>query len=138
MSSSPQSSRLAIVFYDGDCGLCNRFVLFLLKRDHRKSFRFAPLTGKMAQQWLEAEDRQGETVIYLDSGNVYRRSDAALRAIRNLGGVWKLAGVFLGVPRPIRDAVYDFVARHRRRWFGGAEACPLPTASQRRDERLLG
>ena len=46
-------SSLAIVFYDGDCGLCNRFVLFLLKRDHRKVFRFAPLNGKMARQWLE-------------------------------------------------------------------------------------
>src|SRR6185312_15192231 len=97
---------LSIVFYDGDCGLCNRFVLFLLKRDHRKTFRFAPLTGRMARQWLEDEDLKGETVVFLDASGSYRKSDAALRAVRNLGGVWKLAGMFLGAPRVLRDGLY--------------------------------
>ena len=119
---------ISIIFYDGECGLCNRFVLFLLKRDHRKVFRFAPLKGKLAHQWLEEEDLDGESVIYLDGDDVWRRSDAALRSIRALGGMWKLAGLLLWVPRVLRDGVYNFVARHRRQWFGGAESCPLPTS----------
>jgi predicted DCC family thiol-disulfide oxidoreductase YuxK len=138
MSGTPASSaRMGVVFYDGECGLCNRFVLFLLKRDKQKVFRFAPLKGKMAHQWLEEEDLDGQSVVYLDGDAVWRRSDAALRAIRALGGVWTIAGLWLGVPRFIRDTAYDFIARNRRRWFGGAENCPLPTAGQRRDPRLL-
>ena len=131
---------LSIVFYDGDCALCNRFVLFLLKRDHRKVFRFAPLTGKMARQWLEDEDLNGETVLLLEGAGTFHKSEAALRAIRNLGGFWKLAGAGLWVPRFLRDGLYDFIARRRRRWFGGAENCRLPTSMGRDpggDSRLL-
>ena len=128
----------AIVFFDGDCGLCNRFVLFLLKRDRRHVFRFAPLGGKMARQWLEDADLKGETVVLLDADAVYRKSDAALRAIRSLGGFWKMAGAGLWAPRVLRDGVYDFIARRRRRWFGGGDTCPLPTsASGFPDARLL-
>jgi predicted DCC family thiol-disulfide oxidoreductase YuxK len=129
---------LGMVFFDGDCGLCNRFVLFLLKRDRRKILRFAPLTGKMARQWLEDEDLKGETVIFLDDSGVYRRSEAALRAVACLGGIWKIARAGMGAPRFLRDGIYDFIARRRRRWFGGGDACPLPTSlSGPADARLL-
>jgi predicted DCC family thiol-disulfide oxidoreductase YuxK len=119
---------LLVVFYDGECGLCNRFVLFLLKRDSAKVFRFAPLTGKMARQWLEDADLKGETVVLLDRDAVYRKSDAALRALAGLGGLWKIAKAGLWVPRLVRDGVYDFIARRRRRWFGGGETCVLPAS----------
>jgi predicted DCC family thiol-disulfide oxidoreductase YuxK len=137
--NSPAS--LGIVFYDGDCGLCNRLVLFLLKRDHEKVLRFAPLSGKMARQWLEEEDLKGESVIFLDGGGIYRKSDAVLRALARLGGFWRIAKGGLWVPPFLRDGVYDFVSRHRRRWFGGAETCPLPTSistgNAAGDSRLL-
>ena len=135
-ASSPAS--LAIVFYDGDCGLCNRFVLFLLKRDRQKILRFAPLNGKMARQWLEDEDLQGETVIFLDSHGVYRKSEAVLRATQKLGGLWVVAKAGLWAPRFLRDGLYDFIARRRRRWFGGSDSCPLPTSLlSAQDTRLL-
>lgn len=127
-----------IVFFDGECGLCNRFVLFLLKRDRRKILRFAPLKGRMAGQWLEDEDLDGETVIFLDGEGVYRKSEAVLRVLSRLGGFWSLAKGFLPAPRFLRDGAYDFIARRRRRWFGGGETCVLPTAEAARpDARLL-
>jgi predicted DCC family thiol-disulfide oxidoreductase YuxK len=134
--AAPES--LGIVFFDGDCGLCNRLVLFLLKRDRRKILRFAPLTGKMARQWLEDKDLQGETVIFLDDSGIYRKSEAVLRVLARLGGPWRIARAGLWTPRFLRDGVYDFISRRRRRWFGGGEGCPLPTSlSGPADGRLL-
>ena len=96
------------------------------------------MSGKMAQHWLDDEDLKGETVVFLDGSDVYRKSSAALRALSNLGGIWKLAGLGLWAPRFLRDGLYDFIARRRRRWFGGGESCPLPTSvSGSADGRLL-
>jgi predicted DCC family thiol-disulfide oxidoreductase YuxK len=62
---------------------------------------------------------------------VYRRSTAVLRIARGLGFPWNLATVFLIVPRPIRDAVYRWVARNRYRWFGKKDTCRLPSPEER-------
>jgi predicted DCC family thiol-disulfide oxidoreductase YuxK len=124
------------VFYDGECGLCSRVVAFLWKRDARGYFRFAPLGGATAARLLDASDRNGETVLLLDGAGLHRKSEAALRALRSLGGFWSLAGAGLWLPRFLRDGAYDFIARRRRRWFGSAESCPLP-GSRTGDPRLL-
>jgi predicted DCC family thiol-disulfide oxidoreductase YuxK len=72
-------------------------------------------------------------VVFQDeSGVVFTRSDATLRAISRLGGTWRLANVLRVIPRPLRDAVYGFVARHRYGWFGVAQMCVLPPAPVRR------
>ena len=92
----------------------------------------------MARQWLEDEDLKGETVVFLDGDGIYRKSEAALRAIQALSGIWKIARAGMWAPRGLRDGLYDFIARRRRRWFGGGENCPLPTSvSGPGDARLL-
>jgi predicted DCC family thiol-disulfide oxidoreductase YuxK len=62
---------------------------------------------------------------------VRTRSDAALAIVAGLGGAWRLVAALRLVPRPIRDALYGFVARRRRRWFGRRDACRVPTAGER-------
>src|SRR6185436_14502522 len=112
-----------IVFYDGDCGLCDRFVRWMLRRDRReRRYRFAPLQGETARR-----------MIHVESGHAgeHRRSTAALRAIAGLGGVWRGAGLLLLVPAALRDGVYRAVARHRYRWFGRAPACGAPSTDER-------
>ncbi len=122
-----------IVFYDGDCGLCDRFVRWMLRRDRRHRYRFAPLQGETARRMIRVEARDPGlwSGVLGDHDGEHRRSAATLRAVAGLGGVWRAAGLLLLVPAALRDRVYRVVARHRYRWFGRAPACVLPGADER-------
>lgn len=131
---------MIIIFYDGVCGLCNSLVQFLIKRDKRGALRFASLQSDFAAKVL---GRHGIDPTDLDTVHVVvnyeqpdervlNRSDAILRACRELGGFWKTAAA-LGqiIPRPLRNVVYRFVARNRYQVFGKYDACMLPDPNQR-------
>jgi len=72
-----------------------------------------------------------ETLVFQDGTELYLYSTAALRLASYLGFPWSLVSVLLLVPRPLRDTVYRFVARHRYDWFGKSETCRLPTPEER-------
>ena len=129
-----------IVLYDGVCGLCNRSVQFLLKHDKRRHFRFASLQSDFAVKVLGRhglDPKDLDTVHVVENYDqpderVLQRSDAVLRAGRELGGIWGAsASVARIIPRPIRDVVYRFVATNRYRMFGKYDTCMLPDPSQR-------
>ncbi len=69
------------------------------------------------------------SVILIDGKGIHRRSTAALRVLRHMGLPWSLLYAFIVVPAPLRDAVYDFIARNRYRWFGRSESCMVPAKS---------
>lgn len=127
------------VLYDGECGLCDRSVQFLLRHDRRGVFRFGALAGVTAAAVrgrhpdLPAAD---ETMVLVENPgstgeHVRVRSDAALAMLTRLGGGWRLAAGLRIVPPFLRDAVYRFVARRRNRWFGRLESCRIPSAAER-------
>jgi predicted DCC family thiol-disulfide oxidoreductase YuxK len=118
-----------IVFFDGVCNLCNASVQWLIKRDKKHLFRFAPLQGETAKMHLKIADENAipQSVILFKNGKVYQKSSAALRLAVKLGFPWFLAGIFFIIPRFLRDWVYDFIARNRYRWFGKKDACMIPT-----------
>jgi len=122
-----------IVFFDGVCHLCNRAVDFLLRADRRGVLRFASIQGETARAVLPplAGQPEGWAMFYADETGVYQASDAALRICGRLGGAWALLRVLVLVPRPLRDALYRFVARNRYRWFGRRDTCRLPAAEER-------
>jgi predicted DCC family thiol-disulfide oxidoreductase YuxK len=124
-----------VVFYDGTCGLCNRFVQFVLQRDHAGRVRFAPLQGELARQTLTARGRNPEDLdtvyVIADWGTprerVLDRSRAVLHTVRQLGGGWgMLARIASLVPSPLANVIYRLVASTRYRIFGQAEVCVLP------------
>ncbi len=121
------------MFYDGECGLCDRSVQALIRMDRGHRLRYATLQGETATRLLGTLEGPSEdwSVKLLDEGRLYDRSTAAIRAATRAGGVGRLFALGLIVPRPVRDAVYRWIARNRKRWFGGAEACLLPTAALR-------
>jgi predicted DCC family thiol-disulfide oxidoreductase YuxK len=124
------SSEHATVLFDGVCNLCNGAVNFIIDRDPSGYFRFAPLQSDVAERLLaetDAADATLDTIVLVEDGTAYVRSTAALRIARRLSGPWPLFYAFLAVPRPLRDAVYDWVAAHRYRWFGRREQCRVPT-----------
>ena len=128
-----------IVLYDGVCGLCNRLVQFLLKRDTHDRFRFASLQSEFAHNLLAlhgADPHDLDTVyVVKDYGqpgmSLLARSDAVLYMLNQLGGAWKVAAVGRVLPRALRDACYRVVARNRYRVFGKHESCMLPDPKHR-------
>lgn len=132
-------SSNAIILYDGVCGLCNRAVQFLLKRDRHDVFRFAPLQSELAATVLQRHgiDASKLDTVYaiLNHGQsdekLLAKSDAALFFAKALGGVWNIFRLAAVIPRPLRNALYDFIARHRYRVFGQSESCMLPDPQQR-------
>lgn len=134
----PQDGRRPVVLFDGLCNLCNGWVRFVVKRDPSARFRFAPLQSEFAQRAVpDAESLKGlDSIVLLEDGRVFVRSTAVLRILRRLRPPWPLLSAFLVVPKALRDAVYDFVARKRYRWFGRRDACMVPSAEVR--DRFLG
>ena len=135
-----------IVYYDGLCGLCDGFARFVVARDRLGRYRFAPLQGETARTRL-GSDLQLDALrtVMLEDDPALRpigttegirvKSDAVLAILAGLGHGWGVVRVLRIFPRPIRDWVYDFIARHRFRWFGKREECRVPTREER--DRLL-
>jgi predicted DCC family thiol-disulfide oxidoreductase YuxK len=125
-----------IVYFDGLCNLCDGFARFLLARPGGKRLRLASLQGETARARLGDRFGAEPQTIVLEQADRFRvRSDAVIAILTRLGGPWKLAAVLHLVPRPLRDAAYDFIARRRARWWGRRDACRVPTAEER--ERFL-
>ncbi|HME36779.1 MAG TPA: DCC1-like thiol-disulfide oxidoreductase family protein [Candidatus Sulfotelmatobacter sp.] len=147
-----------ILLYDGVCGLCNRLVQFVLRRDSAGVFRFAalqsPLAGRiLARHGLDARDLDTLCVVVNTEQPdeiLLPRSDAVIFILRRLGSSGELAPAFSTaaktaglafsrltgfllqfVPRTLRDWGYGVVARRRYRMFGRYDACPLPTEDTR-------
>ena len=134
-----EAEAKAIVLYDGVCGLCNRAVQFLLKRDRHDRLQFASLQSDLAAKLL---NRHGMNYKSLDTvyavlnygepnETLLAKGDAFLFFAGVIDGVWSVASVVKVVPRPVRNWLYDFVARHRYQVFGKSESCMLPDPKQR-------
>lgn len=128
-----------ILLFDGVCNLCQASVQWVLKRDKAGIFRFASLQSETGQQQLTRFGLAGEafdTVVLVAGARIFTRSDAALEILRRLGIPWSWLSVLRWIPRPLRNAVYDWVARNRYRWFGKKELCWLPRPEW--SDRFLG
>ncbi len=136
-TAPPEAPRRPIVFFDGVCGMCNRFVDLLLKVDRRGIFLFAPLQGETARSLLPPlpADPAAWSMLYLDERGLHDQSDASLEVYRRLGGLWSVLALARFVPRFLRTPVYRWIARNRYNWFGRRDACRVPTPAER--ERFL-
>ncbi len=117
-----------IVLFDGDCTLCNGSVRFLLGHERHSILRFASLQSPMGRGIVERAIGPGvqlDSLLVLDGASVLRESDAVLRLASHLRAPWNLLALGVMVPRPLRDGLYRWIARHRRRWFGTANGCSM-------------
>ena len=120
-----------VVIFDGVCKLCTGSLAFILRHEAAQELRFAPMqsaAGKQLMQKFGIDPAQMKTFVVIADGRAYVRSDAAIRVSRFLRGGWRLLRMVRVVPRPIRDYVYDLVARNRYRWFGRHDTCIVPTS----------
>ena len=133
------AAKQAIIFYDGCCVICHGLVKFVLRHDRTgDAFRFAPLRGATFNARVPPDQRLGlaDSVVVLTWDNrVLTRSEGILYILRQLEGSWKsLAAALAMIPLPVREAVYDVIARVRYRVFGRTRnSCPtVPTDLLRR------
>jgi predicted DCC family thiol-disulfide oxidoreductase YuxK len=138
-----------VLLFDGVCNLCNAAVSFVIDRDPQGKVRFAALQSDVGVALLaryaaqlphgslpERANDDPPTVFLIEGGRIYDRSTAVLRLLKHLNGLWPVLSVYVVLPVGLRDAVYDFVAKRRYRWFGRKDSCRLPTPDEAR--RFLG
>lgn len=120
--------EVGIIFFDGECNLCNGFVNFVIDHDKKNLFQFSSLQSSFAKQALGniSEESGLSTVIFKSKDSLYFKSDAALEISKSLSGLWPVFYIFKIVPKFVRDFMYDFIASHRYRWFGKT-SCRIPT-----------
>lgn len=127
-----------LVFFDGMCALCNGSMKFLIDEDPQRVLCYAPLQGETFTALRPATNIQEgvDSLVYArghgtDHVEVFVRSDGILQILRDIGGFWRVVSWARAVPRPLRNRVYDFIARNRYQWFGRYDECRLPTPQQR-------
>ena len=134
-----EDNSTAVILFDGMCNLCSGIVQFVIPRDPKRHFRFASLqseTGRMLLSRCQLPTDRFNSFVVVHGATCRTKSDAALYVCSRLTGGWRLLRVFAAVPRPIRDRVYDWVARNRYRWFGQRSSCFMPDRERDR-ERFL-
>ncbi len=128
-----------ILLFDGVCNLCSGSVQFILKRNAKENIRFASLQSEFGNASLKACSlpvNYLHSLVLLEAGKCYVKSDAALHVAKHLDGLWKLSYVFMIVPKFLRDPMYDLIARNRYRWFGKKDVCWIP--NEKWKARFLG
>jgi predicted DCC family thiol-disulfide oxidoreductase YuxK len=125
----------SIILFDGVCNLCNGAVQFIIRRDPRGHFKFAAQqsdTGKAILQQFHIKAGEAETIILIEGGQHFTQSTAALRISKRLRGLWPLVYAAILVPPFLRNAIYDYIARNRYRWFGRKDQCMIPTPEMKK------
>ncbi|MGP4078916.1 thiol-disulfide oxidoreductase DCC family protein [Pseudalkalibacillus sp. R45] len=119
----------SILLFDGECNLCNGIVQFVIKRDPKAQFKFAALQSETGQRLLKEHNlpHTFDSFILIENGKAYQKSSAGLRVTRHLNGAWRVFTIFKIIPTPVRDVVYNFIARNRYKWFGKRDSCMIPT-----------
>ena len=133
-----KSSDHSIIFFDGFCQLCSGSVQFVLRRDMKEKFWFAPLQSEKAtlfSKLYSIDNFSNDTIILIEEGEIYTQSTAILRICKNLHLPWNILWGFMIVPRFIRDPIYSWIARNRFRVFRKREVCFVP--EEKWKERFL-
>ena len=122
-----------ILLFDGDCMMCSAFVHFILRADRRHRLRLlaaqTPI-GAALYRHYDLVHGDYETNILLEDGRAWLKSEGSIRVFERLGFPWSLMALGRILPRPVRDRLYEFIARNRLRWVGRRSSCLLPDPSQ--------
>ncbi len=120
----------SLILFDGVCNLCNSSVQLIIKNDKKDHFLFASLQSDAGQQILLQNNRENldfESILLIENGQVYEKSEAILRICKRLSGGYPLLYGFIIIPKIIRDFVYSKIASNRYRLFGKQDVCMIPS-----------
>jgi predicted DCC family thiol-disulfide oxidoreductase YuxK len=135
----PPRATKALVLFDGECAMCNRWVQFIGAETSSSNFTFARLGGETARAILPRHQLAAgfnDGVVFIEefeeNERVFTKSDAVFRILAALGGFWRVVSWLRIIPVPVRDKIYDYIARRRLHWFGKQSVCSLALASRLR------
>ena len=129
-SNNTSSENSHVILFDGVCNLCNGAVNFIIERDKKDLFTFSALQSNAGQAILKKLDLSTtdfDTFILLEGSQFFVKSTAALRVLKGLGGFWRLFYLFIFLPVPFRDMIYNFISRNRYKFFGTRNSCMMPS-----------
>ncbi|MFO7657437.1 MAG: DCC1-like thiol-disulfide oxidoreductase family protein [Bacteroidales bacterium] len=109
------------LIYDGQCRMCNSTVGFLKKVDSKKVLGFKPYQLMEPDEIKELKNdgiEPEKSVIYISNGRIFTKSSAIIHIFIQLKGFWGIFGVFMIIPKTLRDKIYDWIAKNRYFWFG--------------------
>ncbi len=118
-----------VVLFDGECKLCNGWVRFIMRHDRQRRVRLAAVQspeGQALLAWAGLPLDQFDTLAVIRDRQYWVRSDAVFEIIAQLPGAWRPLLLLRGIPRGLRDWIYDKIARNRYRLFGRYDTCLLP------------
>ena len=133
------NDKEAIILFDGVCNFCNDSVNFIIKRDSKRYFKFAPLQTEFSDRLLKPhgiDSTKTDSIILIENEQIFTRSTAVLKIASSLDGIWSAFYIFIITPRPIRDLFYVLFTKYRYKLFGKKDMCMIPTPEVR--ERFLG
>ncbi|WP_121663274.1 thiol-disulfide oxidoreductase DCC family protein [Metabacillus litoralis] len=124
-----------VLLFDGVCHFCDQAVQFIIRYDKKATFQFAALQSNTGQELLkkfQLPTTNFNSLVVIKGSSYYTKSSAVLEICKLLGGTWQLLYLFKIVPRPIRDQIYNFIARNRYKWFGKKDQCTIPKPEDRK------
>ena len=118
----------AIVLFDGDCNFCDSSVQFIINHDPAGYYQFASLQSEIGEELRRKHQipEDVDSLVLIEKGEAYVKSEGALRISHHLTGLWKLAFYLKSLPGPLRDGAYDVIAKNRYKVFGKLDSCMLP------------
>jgi predicted DCC family thiol-disulfide oxidoreductase YuxK len=122
----------SIVFFDGVCNFCNSSVNWIMARNKKGNIMFASLQSDAAKRILPPSMlTELSSLVYYRNGKCHVKSRAALFIFRDMAWYGFLGMPLLLLPPFLGDAIYDWVARNRYKWFGKRETCRIPSPQER-------
>ena len=119
-----------VVYFDGQCIMCNQTIRFLIERDTKNVFKIGYTSS--------LESKNQDSIILKYNGITYKYSSAVIKCIILLGGFYRVAYISYIIPRNLRDLLYKFIAKNRYKWFGKHQVCPvLPKEWKKRIKPIL-
>lgn len=127
-----------IILFDGVCNLCNNSVNFIIRKDIKSIFLFAPLQSNFGEVLTAKMNipQKIDSIILISENKYYIKSDAVIEIIKQLKWYWRMLIIIKILPLKFRDFLYDFIANSRYKWFGKRYSCMIPDENVK--SRFLG
>ncbi|MER8429351.1 thiol-disulfide oxidoreductase DCC family protein [Mesorhizobium caraganae] len=141
MTSPPEpfDASQPLIVFDGVCVLCSGFVRTVVRLDRKNRFRFATAQSPLGEALFHKHGLRTdsyETNLVLIGGAPFMRLDSFVAVMAELGWPWRAAKALLLLPRPLRDWLYERIAKNRYAIFGRKDSCEIPSATMR--ARMIG
>jgi len=129
MEDLPQDKK--IILFDGICNMCDAAVQFIIKHDKKDIFRFVAIQSDLGQSiilYIGIDTSKTDSIILYEPGHAYYyKAEAALKIATALGGIYLGMAIFTILPKGLSNALYDYIARNRYKWYGKKNECMIPT-----------